>query len=222
MITLTEENYIKSIYQLGRYGTMTVSTNSIAEALETKASSVTDMVKKLAEKGYANYKRYQGVSLTSQGKKIASDVVRKHRLWEVFLVEKLNFTWDEVHDIAEQLEHIKSEKLINELDKLLDFPTHDPHGDPIPDKNGDIKKTDKILLFNLAENNKGVCVGVKDTSSSFLKYLDKHKIALGSEITVVSREDFDDSMVIQINGVTTMSISQAVANNLFVKEEAIG
>lgn len=221
MITLTEENYIKSIYQLGRYGTMTVSTNSIAEALETKASSVTDMVKKLAEKGYANYKRYQGVSLTPQGKKIAADVVRKHRLWEVFLVEKLNFTWDEVHDIAEQLEHIKSEKLINELDKLLDFPTHDPHGDPIPDKNGDIKKTDKILLFNLTENSKGVCVGVKDTSSSFLKYLDKHKIALGSEITVVSREDFDDSMVIQINGVTTMSISQAVANNLFVKEEAI-
>ncbi len=221
MITLTEENYIKSIYQLGRYGTMTVSTNGIAEALETKASSVTDMVKKLAEKGYANYKRYQGVSLTPEGKKIAADVVRKHRLWEVFLVEKLNFTWDEVHDIAEQLEHIKSEKLINELDKLLDYPTHDPHGDPIPDKNGDIKKTDKILLFNLAENAKGVCVGVKDTSSSFLKYLDKHKIALGSEITVVSREDFDDSMVIQINGTMTISISQAVANNLFVKEEAL-
>lgn len=221
MITLTEENYIKSIYQLGRYGTMTVSTNGIAEALETKASSVTDMVKKLAEKGYANYKRYQGVSLTLEGKKIAADVVRKHRLWEVFLVEKLNFTWDEVHDIAEQLEHIKSEKLINELDKLLDYPTHDPHGDPIPDKNGDIKKTDKSLLFNLAENAKGVCVGVKDTSSSFLKYLDKHKIALGSEITVVSREDFDDSMVIQINGTMTISISQAVANNLFVKEEAL-
>ncbi|GAA4295278.1 metal-dependent transcriptional regulator [Aestuariibaculum suncheonense] len=217
MITLTEENYIKSIYQLGRYGTLTVSTNSIAEALETKASSVTDMVKKLAEKGYANYKRYQGVSLTPQGKKIAADVVRKHRLWEAFLVEKLNFTWDEVHDIAEQLEHIKSEKLINELDKLLDYPTHDPHGDPIPDKNGDIKKTDKTLLFNLAENTKGVCVGVKDTSSSFLKYLDKHKIALGSEITVVSREDFDDSMVIEINNLK-MSISQTVANNLFVKE----
>ncbi|MBD0833915.1 metal-dependent transcriptional regulator [Aestuariibaculum suncheonense] len=216
-MTLTEENYIKSIYQLGRYGTLTVSTNSIAEALETKASSVTDMVKKLAEKGYANYKRYQGVSLTPQGKKIAADVVRKHRLWEAFLVEKLNFTWDEVHDIAEQLEHIKSEKLINELDKLLDYPTHDPHGDPIPDKNGDIKKTDKTLLFNLAENTKGVCVGVKDTSSSFLKYLDKHKIALGSEITVVSREDFDDSMVIEINNLK-MSISQTVANNLFVKE----
>ncbi|WP_342448656.1 metal-dependent transcriptional regulator [Tamlana crocina] len=217
-MTLTEENYIKTIYQLGKYGTLTVSTNSIAEAIETKASSVTDMVKKLAEKGYVNYKRYQGATLTSKGKKIAADVVRKHRLWEVFLVEKLNFSWDEVHDIAEQLEHIKSEKLINELDKLLDYPTHDPHGDPIPDKSGDIKKSDKVLLFSLTENAKGVCVGVKDTSSAFLKYLDKHKIALGSEISVVSREDFDDSMVIKING-TEMSISQTVANNLFVIEE---
>ncbi len=217
MITLTEENYIKTIYQLGKYGVHTVSTNSIADALETKASSVTDMMKKLAEKGYVNYKKYQGVSLTVKGKKTAAEIVRKHRLWEVFLVKKLNFLWDEVHEIAEQLEHIKSEKLIDELDKLLDYPTHDPHGDPIPDKSGDIKKTDKILLFNLADNAKGVCVGVKDTSSAFLKYLDKHKIALGSEITVLSREDFDDSMVIKI-GDTSISISQTVANNLFVEK----
>ena len=218
MITLTEENYIKAIYQLGKYGTVMVSTNSIADVLDTKASSVTDMIKKLAEKDYLNYKPYQGANLTPKGKKIAADVVRKHRLWEVFLVEKLNFAWDEVHEIAEQLEHIKSEKLINELDKLLDYPTHDPHGDPIPDKYGDIKKTDKTLLFALAENTKGVCVGVKDTSSAFLKYLDKHNIALGSEIKVLSREDFDDSMVIQINN-ATISISQAVANNLFVKAQ---
>jgi DtxR family Mn-dependent transcriptional regulator len=217
MITLTEENYIKTIYQLGKYGVHTVSTNSIADALETKASSVTDMMKKLAEKGYVNYKKYQGVSLTVKGKKIAAEIVRKHRLWEVFLVKKLNFLWDEVHEIAEQLEHIKSEKLIDELDKLLDYPTHDPHGDPIPDKSGDIKKTDKILLFNLADNTKGVCVGVKDTSSAFLKYLDKHNIALGSEITVLSREDFDDSMVIKI-GNTSISISQTVASNLFVEK----
>lgn len=218
MITLTEENYIKTIYQLGKYGTVRVSTNMIAEALDTKASSVTDMVKKLADKDYLNYKPYQGTSLTSKGKKIAADVVRKHRLWEVFLVEKLNFSWDEVHDIAEQLEHIKSEKLINELDKLLDYPTSDPHGDPIPDKFGDIKKTDKSLLFSLNENALGVCVGVKDSSTAFLKYLDNHNIALGSEIKVMSKEDFDGSMVIQINGVS-MSISQAVANNLFVKEK---
>ncbi|MFI0429840.1 metal-dependent transcriptional regulator [Mariniflexile sp. HMF6888] len=216
-MTLTEENYIKTIYQLGKYGVHTVSTNSIADALETKASSVTDMMKKLAEKGYVNHKKYQGVSLTVKGKKTAAEIVRKHRLWEVFLVKKLNFFWDEVHEIAEQLEHIKSEKLIDELDKLLDYPTHDPHGDPIPDKSGDIKKTDKILLFNLADNAKGICVGVKDTSSAFLKYLDKHKIALGSEITVLSREDFDDSMVIKI-GDTSISISQTVANNLFVEK----
>ncbi|MEN3323930.1 metal-dependent transcriptional regulator [Mariniflexile soesokkakense] len=216
-MTLTEENYIKTIYQLGKYGIQTVSTNSIADALETKASSVTDMMKKLAEKGYVNYKKYQGVNLSIKGKKTAAEIVRKHRLWEVFLVEKLNFFWDEVHEIAEQLEHIKSEKLINELDKLLDYPTHDPHGDPIPDKFGDIEKTDKILLFNLENNTKGVCVGVKDTSSIFLKYLDKQKIALGSEITILSREDFDDSMVIKI-GDTSMSISQTVASNLFVKK----
>ncbi|APY11123.1 iron-dependent repressor [Seonamhaeicola sp. S2-3] len=217
MITLTEENYIKTIYQLGKYGTLTVSTNNIAEAIATKASSVTDMIKKLADKGYVDYKRYQGATLTSKGKKIAADVVRKHRLWEVFLVEKLNFSWDEVHDIAEQLEHIKSDKLINELDKLLDYPTHDPHGDPIPDKSGEIKKSNKVLLFTLPENTKGVCVGVKDTSPTFLKYLDKHKIALGSEIKVISREDYDDSMVIEIKG-ETKTISQAVASNLFVLE----
>lgn len=218
MITLTEENYIKTIYQLGKYGTLTVSTNNIAEAIETKASSVTDMIKKLADKGYVDYKRYQGAALTSKGKKIAADVVRKHRLWEVFLVEKLNFSWDEVHDIAEQLEHIKSDKLINELDKLLDYPTHDPHGDPIPDKRGEIKKSNKELLFTLPENSKGVCVGVKDTSPAFLKYLDKHKIALGSEIRVIAREDYDDSMVIEIKG-KPITISQAVASNLFVIEE---
>lgn len=218
MITLTEENYIKTIYQLGKYGTLTVSTNNIAEAIETKASSVTDMIKKLADKGYVDYKRYQGATLTSKGKKIAADVVRKHRLWEVFLVEKLNFSWDEVHDIAEQLEHIKSDKLINELDKLLDYPTHDPHGDPIPDKRGEIKKSNKELLFTLPENSKGVCVGVKDTSPAFLKYLDKHKIALGSEIRVIAREDYDDSMVIEIKG-KPITISQAVASNLFVIEE---
>lgn len=218
MITLTEENYIKTIYQLGKYGTLTVSTNNIAEAIAAKASSVTDMIKKLADKGYVDYKRYQGATLTSKGKKIAADVVRKHRLWEVFLVEKLNFSWDEVHDIAEQLEHIKSDKLINELDKLLDYPTHDPHGDPIPDKRGEIKKSNKVLLFTLTEKAKGVCVGVKDTSSAFLRYLDKHKIALGSEIRVVSREDYDDSMVIEIKG-KPITISQAVASNLFVIEE---
>ena len=142
-MTFSEENYLKTIYHLTTASDAEVSTNAIAEKMETKASSVTDMLKKLAEKGLINYKKYQGVSLTQDGKLAAKMSVRKHRLWEVFLVEKLGFSWDEVHDIAEQLEHIKSEKLINKLDDFLDNPTEDPHGDPIPDREGRIIKIEK-------------------------------------------------------------------------------
>src|SRR5690606_6707632 len=125
-------------YHLSLNSESGVSTNSIATAMDSKPSSVTDMVQKLAEKELVSYIKYQGVLLTNTGKKAAISIIRKHRLWEVFLVEKLNFSWDEVHDIAEQLEHINSEKLIDELDKFLEFPTEDPHGDPIPDKNGEL------------------------------------------------------------------------------------
>src|SRR6478609_2981477 len=167
-MTFSEENYLKSIYHLTSSHDSEVSTNAIAEMMETKASSVTDMLKKLAEKDLVNYKKYQGVSLTEKGSLSAKMIVRKHRLWEVFLVEKLDFSWDEVHDVAEQLEHIKSEKLINKLDEFLDFPTEDPHGDPIPDAQGRIKKVEKHLLSELDESQKGICVGVKDTSAEFL------------------------------------------------------
>ena len=142
MFTFSEENYLKAIYHLEIDADKGISTNAIAKKLETKASSVTDMVKKLSEKKVVVYKKYQGVTLTDFGKKTAANVVRKHRLWEVFLVEKLDFSWDEVHDVAEQLEHIKSPKLINQLDSFLGFPTHDPHGDPIPDKEGNLKTID--------------------------------------------------------------------------------
>lgn len=216
MNTRTEENYLKAIYHLGHNGTLNVSTNAIAEAMNTKASSVTDMVKKLSEKDYVNYKKYQGVTLTITGQKVATNIIRKHRLWEVFLVEHLDFTWDEVHDVAEQLEHIKSEKLINQLDAFLDYPTHDPHGDPIPDKHGKIKKTDKVLLSQMHPQQTCICVGVKDSSSEFLKYLDKNRIALGAHFTVLSKEAFDESMTVQINS-STINISKAVSNNLFVK-----
>lgn len=147
-MTFSEENYLKAIYHLTSSNDTEVSTNGIAEMMETKASSVTDMLKKLAEKDLVNYKKYQGVSLTENGKSVAKMIVRKHRLWEVFLVEKLNFSWDEVHDIAEQLEHIKSEQLINRLDDFLGNPTEDPHGDPIPDANGRIVKIEKQPLPN--------------------------------------------------------------------------
>ena len=144
-MTLSEENYLKTIYHLTNSIDSEVSTNAIAEKMETKASSVTDMLKKLADKGLIHYKKYQGVSLTDSGKLAAKMIVRKHRIWEVFLLEKLQFPWDEVHDIAEQLEHIKSEKLINKLDDFLGNPTEDPHGDPIPDKQGKIAKIEKQL-----------------------------------------------------------------------------
>ncbi|WP_299382845.1 metal-dependent transcriptional regulator [uncultured Lacinutrix sp.] len=216
MITQTEENYIKAIYHLGQQGMETVSTNAIADSLNTKASSVTDMLKKLAEKNYADYIKYQGVILTKKGKKIAVGIIRKHRLWEVFLVEKLNFTWDEVHEVAEDLEHIQSEKLTDELDAFLEHPTHDPHGDPIPDKNGNFKQIEKILLSKALVGSKYQCVGVKDTSSTFLKYLDANEIALGTELKVLHKEPFDQSIKIKLNGLDT-TVSQNVAKNIFLK-----
>ncbi|MES2575542.1 MAG: metal-dependent transcriptional regulator [Bacteroidota bacterium] len=215
-MTFSEENYLKAIYHLTVSSDAEVSTNAIAEMMETKASSVTDMLKKLAEKDLVNYKKYQGVSLTENGKLAAKMIVRKHRLWEVFLVEKLDFSWDEVHDIAEQLEHIKSEKLINKLDDFLGNPTEDPHGDPIPDANGQIINTEKHLLSELAENQNGICVGVKDTSSEFLKYLDKQEISLGSKIEIIGKESFDLSLKIRLNG-QELTISNKIASNIFVK-----
>jgi len=215
-MTLSEENYLKTIYHITSASGEEVSTNAIAEKMETKASSVTDMLKKLAEKELVVYKKYQGVSLTDKGNLAAKMIVRKHRLWEVFLVDKLQFPWDEVHDIAEQLEHIKSEKLINKLDDFLGNPTEDPHGDPIPDVNGKMIKVEKLLLSELKVNQTGICVGVKDSSAEFLKYLDKNKIALGVTIKVNSIEDFDLSLNVKVAG-NDLLISNKIAGNLFVK-----
>tara|TARA_R110002051_G_scaffold117009_4_gene190643 strand:- start:14704 stop:15384 length:681 start_codon:yes stop_codon:yes gene_type:complete len=218
LMTHSEEDYLKAIYHLGDMESDTVSTNAIAEQMDTKPSSVTDMIRKLSEKGYVSYKKYQGVSLTDMGIEKALSVVRKHRLWEVFLVDKLDFSWDEVHEIAEQLEHIKSEKLIDRLDKHLEFPKFDPHGDPIPSKSGILAKTAKKLLNEVAINKTGICVGVKDSSAPFLKFLDKHGIALGDKITVLDKEDFDESLQIKINKKTIL-ISHQIASNLYVKCE---
>ena len=218
MFTFSEENYLKAIYHLEIDVDKGVSTNAIAKKLDTKASSVTDMIKKLSEKELIVYKKYQGVTLTSFGKKTAVNIVRKHRLWEVFLVKKLNFSWDEVHDIAEQLEHIKSSKLIQQLDSFLGFPTHDPHGDPIPDKEGNLNVIEKRLLSTLLKNESGICVGVNDSSSDFLKFLDKKGITLGKLITVLEKEDFDDSLLIQIDQ-KKLSISNKIANNLYLQKQ---
>jgi len=216
MFTQTEENYLKAIFHLSEISSKGISTNAIAKKLATKASSVSDMMKKLSEKKVIAYKKYQGVLLTDFGKKTASNIVRKHRLWEVFLVEKLNFSWAEVHEVAEQLEHIKSPKLINEIDALLGFPKQDPHGDPIPDTDGKYPQIEKRLLSTLNVNEKGICIGVQDSSSAFLEFLDKQNIALGNEIKVIEKEPFDGSLQIQI-AQRKFSISNKIATNLYIR-----
>ena len=216
MFTLSEENYLKAIYHLEAFSGKGISTNAIAEKVDAKASSVTDMVKKLADKEVLFYKKYRGVTLSDLGNKIAISVIRKHRLWELFLVEKLNFSWDEVHDVAEQLEHIKSPKLINELDAFLGFPKKDPHGDPIPDKEGKFQKIEKQLLSTLEVNQFGICVGVSDSSSEFLKYLDNNNISLGKKIAVLSKESFDGSLTILIN-TKKITISKKISNNIYIQ-----
>ncbi|SNR37706.1 iron (metal) dependent repressor, DtxR family [Lutibacter agarilyticus] len=216
-LSQTEENYIKAIYSIEVHTGKSVSTNKIAEKLKTKASSVSDMIKKLSDKKLVYYKKYQGTKLTSEGKSIAVKIVRKHRIWEVFLVNNLDYTWDEVHDLAEQLEHIKSNTLINKLEAYLNFPTHDPHGDPIPDKDGNIEHHKNIMLSSAKVGENCTVIGVKDSSSSFLKFLDNTKIKLGSQLKIISIEEFDNSMIIENNN-SQKSISHQISKNLFVKK----
>ena len=216
-LTQTEENYLKSIYSLEISSSKNVSTTLLAKKMKTKASSVTDMIKKLADKDFVDYEKYKGVSLTKSGKTIAVKIVRKHRLWEVFLVNKLDYNWDEVHEIAEQLEHIKSYSLIDKLDKYLEFPTHDPHGDPIPDKDGNIEHHKNVMLSSIQIGGSCVVIGVKDSSTSFLNFLDNSNIRLGSTIKINSIEDFDNSMNIESNN-NSFSISHQISKNLFVKK----
>ena len=176
------------------------------------------MLKKLSEKELINYIKYQGVTLTDKGRLKAISIVRKHRLWEVFLVEKLNFSWDEVHEIAEELEHIESEKLIERLDAYLGFPNTDPHGDPIPNKDGVLEKRTKTLLSDLVENEKGICVAVKNTTKEFLLYLNKISIGLGDEILVINREDFDNSMTLSVNN-KLITLSSMACRNIYVEKK---
>ena len=217
MLSQAEENYLKAIYGIGLSNTKSVNTTLIAKKLKTKPSSVTDMIKRLAEKELINYEKYKGVTLTQSGKKIAIEIVRKHRLWEVFLVNKLNYNWDEVHDMAEQLEHIKSDTLVGRLETFLDFPKHDPHGDPIPDENGNIAQHKNVMLSSLGANTSSIVIGVKDSSAAFLKFLDNATIKLGSTLKVISKEEFDNSLLIENNDLT-ISISHQIAKNLFVKK----
>ena len=214
MNTLAEENYLKSIYHLS-LNTQNVSTNQIAALLNTKAASVTDMLKKLADKQLINYARYQGVSLSASGEKIALQIVRKHRLWEYFLVEKLNFKWDEVHEMAEEMEHISSRELIDRLDEFMNFPKYDPHGDPIPDCNGNFKSHELKPIAAIGVDENGIISGVRDHSPAFLQYLEKQQLTIGRKITVTEIIDYDHSMVLQTDN-NKVHISREVANNLLI------
>lgn len=217
-ISYTEENYLKAIFSLTLKSKKGASTNAIAQRLETKASSVTDMIKKLAEKELVEYKKYQGANLTQKGREIAVRTVRKHRLWEVFLVEKLGFGWDEVHEIAEQLEHIRSKELTIRLDDFLGNPKYDPHGDPIPDKKGNIDLHKEVMLEDLKAGDKAVVVGVKDSSTEFLQYLEQTGLILGSEIKVNEIISFDKSVSIDISTNGTKTVSNIVSKNIYIKK----
>ena len=216
--TLSEENYLKVIYHLGKDAKLKISPTAISEALSNNPASVVDMLKKLVDKKLIQYEKTKGVKLTEKGKKIALLIIRKHRLWEVFLLEKLEYSWDEVHEIAEQLEHIHNPQLADRLDKFLGFPQFDPHGDPIPKANGEMAEIYRSILSEVAEGSTCQVVGVKDTSSSFLQYLKKLDIGIGTKITLIEKITFDNSAIISIKGGPNTTVSKIFADNLLVHD----
>lgn len=218
MLSFTEENYLKAIYRLSDGGSKAVMTNEIAESMNTRAASVTDMVKKLSGKNMISYEKYYGVKITRQGKNAALMVVRKHRLWETFLVEKLNFTWDEVHEVAEQLEHIQSVLLIEKLDSFLGHPTVDPHGHPIPDKHGRIQEIKYLSLCELDVRKKTYIRSVRNASPSFLQYLSKIGVYIGAAVCILEKVEFDGSLELQIDGRKRVFVSKEAAQNLLVTQ----
>ena len=213
----TEENYLKAIYKLAKSQPDGISTKSIGDLLNIKSPTVSDMLKKLAAKKLIKYALYKGVSLTKKGEMIALQVIRKHRLWETFLVDKFGFKWDEVHDVAEQLEHIDSSKLIDRLDAYLGFPQFDPHGDPIPNEEGVISYRHDRTLDEVGEGEKVILVGVKDHSKLFLNYLEGNQLTLGVEIIVLKVIEYDKSLSVTLNGKREQSLSYQVCKNLNVK-----
>ncbi len=212
----SEENHIKAIYHLQQIGDI-VTTNEVADRLQTKAASVTDMLKKLKTKGLLNYEPYKGFTLSKDGKKLALNIVRKHRLWEYFLVNHLQFGWDEVHEIAEELEHINSPLLIEKLDAFLQFPRFDPHGDPIPDSNGKMEVSKQVNLTDIDPNIKAEVSAVGSQSSELLELLRHKKIAIGTILQVIKKFGFDNSIEIKVEKNTPFTISQQLAQTLFVK-----
>ena len=218
--TLSEENYLKAIYMVGGpAGTGKISPTAIADALGNNPASVVDMIRKLVDKKLIQYEKTKGVKLTDKGKKTALLIVRKHRLWEVFLLEKLSYTWDEIHDIAEQLEHIQHPDLADRLDKFLGFPQFDPHGDPIPKSNGEIPVASNTTLEETEAGKKCQVVGVRDTSTAFLQYLKQLSVGIGTRISIVEKIAYDGSLVIKIGAEQNTTVSKKFAENILVQGE---
>lgn len=212
----SKENYLKTIFHLQEEDGI-VTTNQLAGALQTRPASVTDMLKKLKTQKLLLYEKYRGFKLSPEGKKVAIQIVRKHRLWEMFLVQKLNFGWDEVHEIAEELEHISSKKLIDRLDEFLDYPKTDPHGDPIPDSNGRLMLTRQVDLLNLPVNRVAEVSGIGDQSAEMLELLNHKNIQLGTKLEIRKRFAFDNSIELKIRTHPPITVSEYVAKNIFVK-----
>jgi DtxR family Mn-dependent transcriptional regulator len=214
--TLTEENYLKTIYRLSENGDTKITPTAIAEEIRVNAASVIDMIKKLVEKELITYDKIKGAKLTGKGRKAALTIIRNHRLWEVFLIEKLGYSWDIVHEIAEQLEHIKHPELSDKLDKFLGYPDYDPHGDPIPKSNGEMPSSVKKLLSDIEIGKTCRVAAVKDTSTIFLQYLLQLSVSIGTKIKVFDKIAFDGSMNIQIGKEFKTIVSQKFSESLLV------
>lgn len=214
-LTYSEENYLKAIFHL-QQGQNAVGTNAVADKLQTRAASVTDMLKKLNAKKLLHYKPYYGFYLSTEGRKVAIDVIRRHRLWEVFLSQKLGFGWDEVHGLAEELEHVSSKKLIDKLDEYLGFPSVDPHGDPIPDGKGKLTPAEQINLTQLPVNQPALVVNVANQTKELLDHLTEKNIAIGTKIEVRKKSPFDESLEVKIRN-KNLTLTAQLARNLFVK-----
>ena len=212
-LSKSEENYLKSIFNLSEFGNKKVSTNSISKILNIEPASVTDMIKKLSKKKLIYHERYKGSSISKSGIKIALQIIRRHRLWEVFLHDKLKFKWDQIHELAEELEHVSSDNLIDSLDKFLKYPKIDPHGDPIPNKLGEIDFVDKISIYDLNINQKGIVSRIINEDDEFFNLLKKLDIEIGTEIKMTDKIEYDDSLEISINNKSVI-ISKQIASNI--------
>jgi DtxR family Mn-dependent transcriptional regulator len=218
MSTISKENYLKTLYTQDKSTEASVTTSQIAEKLNVTNAATSEMAKKLSNAGLVNYQRYKGVELTTKGKKVALNVLRRHRLWELFLMEVLNLTWDEVHDEAELLEHQTSERLIDKIDEFLNFPTFDPHGSPIPQKNGELPKMPELVSLTNAIEGSTYCVArVSDRNSELIKYFSKIGLILNKKIKIVEFLTFDNSVVIELDGAET-TISEKTARSIFLKQ----